>query len=674
MLIDLPNRVDNLKLPKSRPLLPLFEAISNSIDAIYDTKNKGRIDIHVHRDKQQTPLDGSAPPNDAIVGLTIEDNGIGFTEPNYQSFCTSDSSRKRASGGKGIGRLSWLWAFDHAEIESVFKGDSTFALRTFRFERSKDGVSKHKLAEVPGEGRKTVVRLIRSTPIFRKNCPKTAHAIGLRVIEHFLQMFAAEKCPAVYIHDDCEDEPIHLNKIFKDDVRLEEKLKEYKVDEEEFSIRHVRLSKIANGHEIHFCARGRSVRNENAVKWITNLKAAKLDALDGGEPFHYAAYVSSPLLEERLVADRNSFEIPREADMIDGEDEISWERVVKAAAKSATTFLAKYTAPARKAKREWIEEYAQRHPKYRPLIKHRPEWLDAVPFNLSDEELEVHLYKINQQYDLELKKQGQRLESAVQAGRSLQSFRKKLDGFLEQWNEAGKAKLCDYVVHRKATLSFLEDCLKRTVEDDSALEDVIHDTIFPMRTTSDDFGADASNLWVIDERLAFHHYLASDKQLKSVGPVKVAKENGLQRSDLIVFHRFDTPTVIVDSEQPFNSITIIEFKRPGRDDYKAGKNPIDQVDRYISDIQAGTVKDRYDRLIQPRPGTPYYTYIVCSITPSLKKLANMRGFIPTPDGQGYMKMHPTLSAYQEIISYEKLLSDANRRNKAFFDKLSISNK
>lgn len=36
-----------------------------------------------------------------------------------------------------------------------------------------------------------------------------------------------------------------------------------------------------------------------------------------------------------------------------------------------------------------------------------------------------------------------------------------------------------------------------------------------MQTTSDEIELDDMNLWLIDDRLAYHHFLASDKLLKN---------------------------------------------------------------------------------------------------------------------------------------------------------------
>lgn len=55
--INLRGRVNNFNLPKNQPLIPLFEAIVNSIHAIADRKKNeesfdGRIVIRILRDDQ----------------------------------------------------------------------------------------------------------------------------------------------------------------------------------------------------------------------------------------------------------------------------------------------------------------------------------------------------------------------------------------------------------------------------------------------------------------------------------------------------------------------------------------------------------------------------------------------------------------------------------------------
>lgn len=122
MDIDLEGRVRNTKLPLSRGLLPLFEAISNAIHSIEEAKTQSpEIVVEVVRDTSQGGLIDDEPlPNQPIESFVVRDNGIGFNKDNFKSFETSDSSKKQKKGGKGIGRFLWLKAFSKISVTSDF--------------------------------------------------------------------------------------------------------------------------------------------------------------------------------------------------------------------------------------------------------------------------------------------------------------------------------------------------------------------------------------------------------------------------------------------------------------------------------------------------------------------------------------------------------------------------
>ena len=82
--ISLKGRVKNFNLPKNQPLIPLFEAIVNSIHAINERKNAGEqfnayITINLIRDNQLAlELDGMKELS-SISSFEIVDNyGIGL--------------------------------------------------------------------------------------------------------------------------------------------------------------------------------------------------------------------------------------------------------------------------------------------------------------------------------------------------------------------------------------------------------------------------------------------------------------------------------------------------------------------------------------------------------------------------------------------------------------------
>lgn len=81
--------------------------------------------------------------------------------------------------------------------------------------------------------------------------------------------------------------------------------------------------------------------------------------------------------------------------------------------------------------------------------------------------------------------------------------------------------------------------------------------------------------------------------------------------------------------------------------------------------------DKNGRLIKVGSNTQFYLYAVCDLTPKMIKVAEDRDFIETPDKLGMYKYHEKKRTYIELISYDKLILDAEKRNKVLFEKLGI---
>ncbi len=673
MDLDLQGRINNTKLPLSNGLCPLFEAISNSIHAIDDAKEtKGMIEVEVVRCKAPDLFKDEPTINQPIQGFVIHDNGVGFTDANFKSFQTSDSTRKRTRGGKGVGRFLWLKAFDRIEVESVFERKGKLYKRSFEFKLGESGVENEQVIEIADTPRKTIVRLTDFKAEYRKHqsCPKSATTAARRIVEHFLELFILETCPAIRLRDEHEKTDIDLNDLFRREMRLDVCRTDFQVKGHKLHVTHVRLLAPQDiPHSLSFCAHNRSVKTEPLAKHLPHLEAA-LTEPEGEKKFLYAGYVSGQALDGSVNAERTRFDLlDRDADTV-FTSELYWQDILDAAVRQAKERLDPYTQPLNEAKKERIRKFvATEAPQYRPLLKHKAERIDALRSSLTDEQLDVELYQIGQEWDLEIRSEYRKLlaekdETAI----SQEEFRRRYERFLEEWNEAGIAKLARYVVHRKATLDFLNE--RRGLKETGKyhLEDAIHEIIFPLKKTSDDVRIENTNLWIIDEKLAYHYFLASDKPLKQIDAT--IEVDSLERPDLLIF---DRPFAFADSGPPFSAIVIIEFKRPARDDYsgKEEKNPIAQVYDYIELLKEGKAKDRRGVPISIPAHLPIYAYIVCDLTPTLQKQARDYQLTRTPDSQGYFGYHKEYGAYIEVISFDKLIDDAQRRNKILFDKMGL---
>ena len=168
--------------------------------------------------------------------------------------------------------------------------------------------------------------------------------------------------------------------------------------------------------------------------------------------------------------------------------------------------------------------------------------------------------------------------------------------------------------------------------------------------------------------MVYHNYLASDLPFNKQIESPVAIESG-DRPDILIFQR---PFALVEDDYPFSSVTIIEFKRPERTSYSETENPITQVLNYVDQIQNGKAKNRKGSTISIPDNTLFYCYIIATLNVSLEKQAKFYNLTKAPEGNGYFGYNDSYRAYIEIISFEKLISNAKKRNRAFFDKLKLS--
>ena len=83
--VDFLGRIRNFNLPKNQALVPLYEAIVNSFQAIEDRPPSGRGEVAISV-KRRAVLDLDEESHGHISGFLVEDNGVGFDEENFESF------------------------------------------------------------------------------------------------------------------------------------------------------------------------------------------------------------------------------------------------------------------------------------------------------------------------------------------------------------------------------------------------------------------------------------------------------------------------------------------------------------------------------------------------------------------------------------------------------------
>jgi hypothetical protein len=307
-----------------------------------------------------------------------------------------------------------------------------------------------------------------------------------------------------------------------------------------------------------------------------------------------------------------------------------------------------------------------KYPEYRPISKEIDSYLREFRENAEDKEILVKLNDIQFREDISAREQvKQLLGEQDQEVRRSAKYQKLRAVYSEKANEIARSRLAQCVIHRKIILDLLEIQVSAGANGELfPREEKIHELIFPMRKTSDEIPWDKQNLWIIDERLAYHHFLSSDKPIRSFSTNDDAKDE----PDLFVLNH---PAVFSGSPQvPLNSAIIIEFKRAERTQFN--ENPVQQIYRYAKKLQGQKIHDIRGRTIQIHPEATFHCYIIADLTPELRSMVEESGLEPTPDAAGYMGYNKNYRTYVEVMSYDKLLKDSSDRNRELFKALSLA--
>ena len=94
------------------------------------------------------------------------------------------------------------------------------------------------------------------------------------------------------------------------------------------------------------------------------------------------------------------------------------------------SFLEPYLTPIKATKLKRFKAYIQKRPRFRPIVKLRSEWLDQISADVSDEELDIELYKLMHRLEIEVRKDGVQLQSqqSQKTAESVDEHKKKLRG------------------------------------------------------------------------------------------------------------------------------------------------------------------------------------------------------------------------------------------------------
>lgn len=664
---NLKGRLRNTSLPKSHGLMPVFEAVINSIHSIEEKGNieTGKIVLLINRSTQSN-LDVNDKTPSTIVGFTIQDDGCGFNPTNFKSFETLDSEHKIHKGCRGVGRLLWLKVFDVIEVESHFFDDKgQIKKRTFLF-NDRFGIHQNNIVDSTEKQISTIVKLTGFDKSYCEKSPTKGLSIANQLLEHVLWYFVRQgSSPKILVKD--VSETFNLDDLLREHMHTSAFLEQITIQEKVFELNHIKFRASANKkHQLALCAANRLVKEESIQGKIPGL-FGKISDLSG--EFTYTCYVSSKYLDDHVRSERTSFDIAENVDSL--LDEISFKTIREQVLSRTKEYLKDILETNTKVGRERVDDFITNHaPRYRPIVNYIDKELLIVDPEKSDKDLELYLHTQWYEVERQLVNEGHHIMQPHDKEKA-EGYAKRLNAYLRKAEEIKKSDLANYVSHRKVIIDLLENSIIQLNDGKYARENIIHELIMPMRKDSNEVFLDSCNLWLIDERLAFHNYLASDKTINTM-PITSNKSN--KEPDLLSFKVFDNPILVNDQTNfPLASITVIEIKRPMRNDMREGedKDPIDQALSYLERVREGKITTQSGRPIPRSNDIPGYCYVLCDLTDSMQRRCRRANLRITSDGMGYFGYNQPSNAYIEVISFDQLVKSAKERNRAFFEKLGF---
>jgi hypothetical protein len=623
-------------------LLPVFEAISNSMDGIGErfgdnAKDKGAIDIKI--------TDVNEPTK---IIITVTDNGVGLNNENYKSFKTPFSGHKLNQRGRGFGRFIAFKVFSRILYSSRYEFSTDERLRMFRFDIRQDNEFIFFDAEPDFHG--IGMRVEYNQPLadwydlIRNIDPsEVREEIG----GHFLPYFLYPWLPKITIQfgdETPEDITRHFKGVF---VQYANGTFECEIDSTketlEYSLTKIPRSRLFKSHCLLLTAADRIV---GFPRDLTNKVGEPHFRDENNERYIVIAVVRGEAFEHRLNDARTSINLSPQV----MEEIVS--SVSEAIQGKETTQIEKIKTTQTKA----LDEALRENPILRLGLRGKTvkEYVASKPNNWRAEnfvsDLAIERYRATNDFTKQM----------IAAASNPEDYEKKIKDLVDKLDEGKKEALAEYVIHRKNIIELIEIARKFKDDGKRAPEDQIHELVF--RRFRDTANTDyfEHNLWLIDDALAFIPYVSSDRAMQGKG-----RKAGDKIADLVFY---DDSLVLGDQEG--TTLSIVEFKKPSRDDYVFGNVKLDPVMQVVETLErataAGGVTKTDGSHISFAGVVRRFAFIIADITPSLVRALKRHDFRNDWNPKMWVRYRNNEEIFIQVMGYETLVDLAKKRNQAFF--------
>lgn len=691
-------------LPKIRksaePLQPIFEAFTNSLEAISLLQNKSDNGQITNKLKLKSTLFSKEQKSYDFEEIIIEDTGIGFTKEEFERLENLNDDRK-GFFNKGSGRVQLLHFFDRSEYLSIFRDETSktgFKERSFTLSKSDAFLKQNaivfckSLKEVSAQSQFTSITL--KTPLSEKD--KTFYKelnieeLKKNIISHYLAHFCENR-------DALPD--INLQYYIDNKLKKEKSVKSENIpafdQQKDLALYYCKMSPD-----------GRSIV-KSYKKEILNLKAfkipkdklaknglmliskgeiakdIKLDSLlvdDYIEDYRYLFLISGNYINNKDTDTRGKLNIPTldefkksfgDSSSLFTEEEILMDDIQD---KANENILLMYDEIKKKTEEKGIEV-----DKLQKMFLLNPQTIKEAKIKLNDSEDEI-LKKVYQadakviaKNDAEIKKQFERL---IELNPTSKDYNTQLENEVNELVKIiplqNRTTLTHYVARRKLVIDLFRKILDKELKIQennprNINEKLLHNLIF--QQSSDN--TNESDLWLVNEDFIYFKG-TSEGRLNDIAidGQKIIRDNLSKdeqefRLSLGEDRLVKKPDILLFPKE--SKCIIIEFKNP---DVNVSDH-LNQINNYATLIRNFAIPEYQFHT--------FFGYLIGEKINPFDVRAHDAEFIEAYHFDYLFRPNKTIagmfikgdaSLYTEVIKYSTLLERAKLRNEIFIEKLT----
>jgi hypothetical protein len=605
----------------------LFEAITNSIHA-----NATNISCYLKSNDNLLAEEGKPLGVIRVDEINIIDNGDGFNDLNYKSFCKYRTEYKKDLGCKGVGRFVFLKLYKSAEFVSKIK--NLQEKRTLKFNVNFD-TDDLQIEKADVKENNTSVKLSNITLQYYDIDRRIDRRIELDLYK-IRQKVLMNLIPTLFFYKQKGQEiKIQFHNL-NDNTSLiigpsdipNFARKEFPVfngDGNPFIFYlNYKIEKKTGSLYAYYCANNRTVAEFEDKDLKISL------------PYGYSGFMllESEYFNKQANHERNDFDIkPIRTDMF---STLSWE-MINTELKRAINEIIKVGIPhTKKINKEKIQEIKDERP-------YLVEYLDSEDLDMAGIlDKKTIIEKAKKQFDNAKEK------ILSNSGKDVYTDEELNDAIQLAQNE-----LVSYINDRVHVI----ERLKKLVDDKERVEKIIHDLFMTKYTKEDYFTVGKNNLWLLDDRFTTFSYAASDRKIgKILGDLNESSE-GIEILD-------DKPDLsLFFSHNPIYTkrlkSVVVEIK-PFDYASKSDRKKYAGVTQLIDYLKAFKSRENIEEI---------YGYLVTEVDEKLADRLIGDNYIPlfSVDAPIYYRYYDKIGVSVFVVSAKTLICDAEARNKVFLD-------